>query len=55
MYKITYDNGYVRYSKHQYGKFGLKGKPGDVVKSEEVINEENGCPDGHWLFSGESK
>ena len=51
MYKITYDNGYVHYSIHQYGRYNAKKMPSDVVKSEEVINEENGCPSEHWLFN----
>lgn len=54
MYKITYTNGYVRYSKHPYGRKNVKGKPRDVLESMEVDIEDDNDDDfnGHWLFGG---
>lgn len=41
MYKITYKNGYVRYSTHQYGRYGVKTKPDEILKSEEIIEDDD--------------
>jgi hypothetical protein len=54
MYKITYANGYVRKSQYMYGDKTTKNKPDEILKSEEIIEDES-CPSEHWLFSGENK
>lgn len=40
MYKITYKNGYVRYSIHQYGRYGAKNIPQDILKTEYINKDE---------------
>ena len=48
MYKITYNNGYVRTSIYPYGSKKTKNKPSDVLKSEYIEDEDD--LSGHWLF-----
>lgn len=40
MYKITYKNGYIRYSRFKYGSYRTKTKPSDVLVSEEIEEKE---------------
>lgn len=40
MYKITYKNGYVRYSIYQYGGYRVKNPPQDILKSEYINKDE---------------
>lgn len=43
MYKITYTNGYIRYSIHKYGRYDARKKPEDVLKSEPIKDEDIKC------------
>lgn len=49
MYKITYTNGYVRYSTRKYGNFRVKNKPDEILKSEEII-EDDDCSNEHEVI-----
>lgn len=45
MYKITYKNGYIRYSKFPYGSYKTKNQTDEIFSSEKIIEEDKNKED----------